>query len=143
MPNNVLMRLTPLPPPASTAFAISTISVTFGESFTITGLSVTLRTALVTCSTTFGSTPNAMPSLSTFGHDTLTSRPAIPSTDSVSAIQANSSTVPADIFASNGTSYFLSSGKISVTKCSAPGFSRPMQFNTPDGVSAIRGPGLP
>ena len=143
MPRMVLMRLTPSPPPASTAFAISTMSVTFGESFTITGLSVTLRTALVTCSTTFGSTPKAMPSQATFGQDTFTSSPAIPSTDRVSAIHANSSTVPADIFANNGTSYFLSSGKISVTKCSAPGFSRPMQFKTPDGVSAIRVPGLP
>ena len=143
MPNKVLIRLTPLPPPASTAFAISTMSVTFGESLTITGLSVTLRTALVTDSTTFGSTPKAMPSHSTFGQDTLTSNPAMPSTDNVSAIQANSSIVPADIFASNGTSYFLSSGRISLTKCSAPGFSRPMQFNTPDGVSAIRVPGFP
>ena len=143
IPRIVLIRLTPLPPPASTALAISTISVTFGDSFTITGLSVTLRTAFVTCSTTFGSTPKAIPSHSTFGHDTLTSRPAIPSTDKVSAIHANSSIVPADILASNGTSYFLRSGKISVTKCSAPGFSRPIQFKTPDGVSAIRGPGLP
>ena len=143
IPRMVLMRLTPSPPPASTAFAISTMSVTFGESFTITGLSVTLRTALVTCSTTFGSIPKAIPSHSTFGQDTLTSKPAIPSTDKVSAIHANSSMVPADILASNGTSYFFKSGKISVTKYSAPGFSRPIQFKTPDGVSAMRVPRLP
>ena len=143
IPRMVLMRLTPLPPPASTAFAISTISVTFGESFTITGLSVTLRTALVTSSTTFGSTPKAIPSHSTFGQDTLTSKPAIPSTDKVSAIHANSSMVPADILASNGTSYFFKPGKISVTKYSAPGFSKPIQFKTPDGVSAMRVPRLP
>ena len=143
IPRMVLMRLTPSPPPASTAFAISTMSVTFGESFTITGLSVTLRTALVTCSTTFGSTPKAIPSHSTFGQDTLTSKPAIPSTDKVSAIHANSSMVPADILASNGTSYFFKSGKICVTKYSAPGFSRPIQFKTPDGVSAMRVPRLP
>ncbi len=140
IPSNVLMRLTPSPPPASTAFAISAISVTFGESFTITGNFVTLRTALVTCSTTFGSTPKAIPSHSTLGQDTLTSRPDIPGTDNVSAIQANSSIVPADILANKGTSYLVNVGNTCSTKCSAPGFSNPIQFSTPDGVSAMRVP---
>ena len=47
------------------------------------------------------------------------------------------------MFAKIGTSYCVKLGKISATKASAPGFSNPIQFNTPDGVSAIRTPALP
>lgn len=116
----VLMRLTPSPPPASTAFAISTISVTFGESFTITGLSVTLRTAFVTCSTTFGS----IPSFYAFAGNIWARYIKLQGLQYHLQIDfchpRKFSTVPADIFASNGTSYFLRSGKISGNKMFCP-----------------------
>ena len=73
----------------------------------------------------------------------LTSKAAIPSTVNVFAIYSYSSSVLPEILAKIGTSYCFKFGNISATNASAPGFSNPIQFNTPDGVSAIRTPALP
>ena len=51
----------PSAPPASAAFAISVIEVTFGESFTTSGFFECFFTALVSSFTTLGSVPNAKP----------------------------------------------------------------------------------
>ena len=61
MPSNVFIRLTASAPPLSQAFAISVMSVTFGESLIIIGFVVTDLTALVTSSAADAFVPNAIP----------------------------------------------------------------------------------
>ena len=73
MPSRVLIRLMPSAPASSHAFAIATMSVTFGLSFTITGFFVTALTALVTSAAASGEVPKLMPPPCTFGQLTLTS----------------------------------------------------------------------
>ena len=59
MPSRVLMRLTPSAPASSQALAMAAMSVTLGESLTMTGFFVTALTALVTSAAAFGSVPKA------------------------------------------------------------------------------------
>ena len=61
IPKSVLIIVNPSAPPASTALAIGTISVTFGESLTYTGTLATFLTAAVKLPATSGSVPNAIP----------------------------------------------------------------------------------
>ncbi len=60
-------------PPASTAFAISVISVTFGLNFIMIGCFETFLTAAVISSATAAFCPNAIPPSFTFGHEILIS----------------------------------------------------------------------
>ena len=69
----LLIKLIPSAPPASEAFAISAISVTFGVSFINIGSFVTSLTALVILSAILGSAPNADPPCSTLGQLIFTS----------------------------------------------------------------------
>ena len=73
MPSSVLMSETASAPSASTARAISTMSVTFGLSFTISGRCVAARHARTTDAAAAQSVPNAIPPASTFGHEMLSS----------------------------------------------------------------------
>ena len=61
MPITVLIRLTASAPASSHALAMATMSVTLGESFTITGLVVTAFTARVTSAAASGCVPKLMP----------------------------------------------------------------------------------
>ena len=60
-------------PAASTARAISAMSVTFGVSFTMTGRSVSDFTIPVTSAAASGRAPNAIPPFLTFGQEMFTS----------------------------------------------------------------------
>ena len=70
---NVLTRLSASAPTSSHAFAISTMSLALGDSFTISGLSVASLTFLTTSFATQVFMPKAMPPLLTFGHEILSS----------------------------------------------------------------------
>ena len=58
------------------------MSVTLGESLTMTGLRVLRRTAWTTLPAAAGSAPNATPPAFTLGQEMFTSTPATPSTAS-------------------------------------------------------------
>ena len=73
IPRSVLMRETASAPPASTALAISTISVTFGVSLIITGFFDIFFTSSVTRAAMAGSVPKAMPPPLTLGQEILIS----------------------------------------------------------------------
>ena len=73
MASTVLMRLTPSAPASSAAFAMATMSVTFGVSFTISGFSTARRTAETTSWAHFGSVPKLMPPPWTLGQLMLSS----------------------------------------------------------------------
>ncbi len=73
IPRNVLTNETESAPVASTARAISVMSVTLGESFTIRCLSQDSRAAEVTFSAPEHVVPNAMPPCFTFGQEMLIS----------------------------------------------------------------------
>ena len=60
-------------PAPSAARAISVMSVTFGESFTIRVLWYTLRTALTTSAAPCAETPKAIPPCFTFGQEMFSS----------------------------------------------------------------------
>ena len=64
-------------PSASTALAISVISVTLGDSFTMSVLGYTLRTAFVTRAAETADVPKAIPPSFTFGHEILSSMAGI------------------------------------------------------------------
>ena len=67
----------PSAPASSTAFAVSVISVTFGVSFTIKGLSKTFRQLLVTFLTPSYVVPKAKHPCFTFGQDKFSSTASI------------------------------------------------------------------
>ena len=60
-------------PSASTAFAISVISVTFGESLIIRGFLETRLTSFTTLPAKSHCTPKPIPPFLTFGHEIFTS----------------------------------------------------------------------
>ena len=64
------------------ARAIETMSVTLGVSLTISGRDVAARTAAVTWWARPASTPNIIPLAPTFGHEMLSSMPAMLGADS-------------------------------------------------------------
>ena len=137
------MRDTASAPAASTALAMTVISVTFGDNFTMTGFFVCVLTCSVTAAAALGSVPNTMPPSLTLGQEILTSSPATPSTSSASASLPYSSAEPAEILTIRGAPICLVLGRISRLNTSSPGFSRPIQLSMPDGVSATRTPGFP
>ena len=110
-PKSVLTRDSESAPASSTAFAIVTISVTFGDSFTITGRFVLSLMALVTAAACLGSVPKATPPSLTFGQEILTSSASTPSTVSIFAHSAYSSVVFPTILAMKGTPSFLTLGR--------------------------------
>ena len=77
MPSKVLIIDKASAPPFTAAFAITTISVTLGESFTIRGEEVTFLTFLTSSSVILGSVPKVIPPFSTFGQEMFISRAAI------------------------------------------------------------------
>jgi len=77
IPSNVLITETESAPSSSTAFAISAMLVTLGESFTIIVLSYTSRTAFVTAPAIGQEVPNAIPPSFTLGQEIFSSIPVI------------------------------------------------------------------
>ena len=69
IPVSVLINDKPSAPPASAARAISVMSVTFGESFMMTGCFACALISLVISSTIFGFCPKAIPPSFTFGQE--------------------------------------------------------------------------
>ena len=104
MPIKVLISDTASAPASSTAFAIATMSVTFGESFTMTGKFVCAFTVRVTSAAVSGCVPKAMLPLLTFGQEILISSAAMRESVSASATSPYSSTVFPTTFAMSGTS---------------------------------------
>ncbi len=92
MPRRVLMREIPSAPASSTAFAMETTSVTFGDSLMMTGRSVLSFTARVTAAAALGSVPKATPPTLTLGQEIFTSRALMPGTERSFAHSAYSST---------------------------------------------------
>ena len=79
MPRTVLMTASASAPARCASPAIAAISVTFGESFTISVLSVVARAARTTRAVKSGSQANVSPSLATLGHEMFSSTAAIAS----------------------------------------------------------------
>ena len=122
IPISVFISDNPSAPPASAAFAISVIEVTFGESFTTSGFFECFLTALVSSFTTLGSVPNAKPPCFTLGQEIFISMIATSVSERISAISQYSSIVLPDIFAITFVSYSASIGIMCFAKCSTPGF---------------------
>ena len=72
-PISVFIIVNPSAPAASTAFAIGTMSVTLGESFTYNGTLLTALQALTSAAATSGSVPKACPPCLTLGHEIFNS----------------------------------------------------------------------
>ena len=131
-------------PACSQAWAISTISVTFGLSFTIKVLFVAARQAATTDAAHRGSVPKTIPPCLTFGQEILISRAATSSmVSSRAANVAYSSGVYPKKLTIAGVLTVLRNGTFFVMNASIPTFCRPIAFSIPPGVSTIRGVGLP
>jgi len=127
-------------PAFSTLSAILTISVTFGESFTMRSLFVCFLTSSTTVYATSGSTPKATPPALTFGHEIFTS---IPATSFISLILDASKTYSSMVFpyilTITGVLNCFKNGILFSINASIPIFSRPMAFSMPQGVSTTLG----
>ena len=130
-------------PADSAARAISAISVTFGDSLTISGFFALALAAETTSSTIFGWVPNAMPPHFTFGQEMFISMRSTSASEIFSTMPSYSSTVLPETLAIILVSYRRRNGICSSMKRSMPGFCRPTQLRIPCGVSAMRGAGLP
>ena len=141
------MSETPSAPPASTAFAISVISVTFGESFMITGCAATFFTSLVILSAIDGFCPNAIPPSFTFGQDIfISSMSTAFDTSSIASLfttfMYSSSECPHTFTITLAPLAFKNARSLSIN-VSIPGFCNPIALSIPAPVSAILGVGLP
>ncbi len=85
IPSRVFIREIQSAPSASTAFAISVISVTFGVSFIMMGFLVAFRTAAVTAAAPSAEIPHEAPPALTLGQEMFTSIISILVASSVSA----------------------------------------------------------
>src|SRR5574341_1332295 len=144
MPTTVLISDTAVAPPAWAALAVSAMSVTFGDSFTMVGKWVDPRTARVTSNTAAGDWPKLIPPCLTLGHDTFTSIAWTPSSEERRrASRSNSSTVPPKMLTVTFTSKRRRNGSLRETKASRPTLASPIALSIPDGVSINRGSGFP
>ena len=145
IPFRVFISETQSAPPASTAFAIATMSVTLGESFTIIGRRVEDLTFRVIVKASSGSAPNAMPPLQTLGQEIFTSMPS----DAFRPVQDGGylhhtrRPVSPRIFTMILVSISLKYGSFSERNCFSPTFCRPIALSIPPAVSIIRGGGFP
>ena len=110
-----------------------------------TGFFVTAFTARVTSAAERGSEPKFFPPSWTLGQEMFTSRMATwPMASSLAQLSAYSATEKPPTLAITGP-WKISAmwGTSSAITASRPGFWRPMALSIPQGVSAIRGWGLP
>ncbi len=144
MPSSVLMSEIQSAPSSSTLLAIDAISVTFGDSFTVSGREVWRRTNRVTPAADSHVAPKAMPPCLTLGHEILTSNILTSGTPSRRRASSEySSAVLPEMLTITGTPFSRKKGSSSAINPSTPGFSRPMEFSNPAGVSTSRRPALP
>ena len=102
------------------------------------------RTPSITRRDASGSQANTNPRFSTFGQEIFTSRALIPATDlTLRANVAYSSTVSPAIETITLDFCSINQGTSFAKKASIPGPCKPIEFNIPEGVSAIRGVALP
>ena len=139
------MRESPSAPAASQARAISAMSVTFGVSFTMTGFLTAAFTARVTSAALAQLVPKPMPPPWTLGQLIFTSsQPTSGQLSNFAATSTYSSTEKPQTFAITGLRKTCRSrGSSSAITASTPGFWRPTEFKSPEGASAILGPGFP
>ena len=145
MPMRVLMRLRPSAPASSQALAMEVMSVTFGESLTMTGFLTASLTARVTAAAALGSVPKLMPPPWTLGQEILTSsQPTCGQASSFWQTSTYSSSEKPLILAMTGLwKTVCSRGSSSAMTASTPGFCRPTALSRPPAYSAIRGWALP
>ena len=146
MPSSVLIIDTPSTPASTTLEAISTMSVTSGDSFAKIGDSLvhSWRTVEMTSAAEYGLHANTCPRLSTFGQEIFTSSPPIPSTSfRMRASSPNSSTLFPAIETIVVTLFSRSQAKSFSKKLSMPGPCNPIELSMPLGVSAMRGVARP
>ena len=146
MPTNVLTSDTASAPPSAAALAIGTMSVTFGVSLAMSGRSG--QTSRQRRTMPLRSPPGRWRSRArrtTFGHDRFSSSPASParSADACAAIATNSSSVLPAMLPMIAVGSVRRYGRWWAMKWSMPSLSRPMALSMPDGVSTVRGGGLP
>ena len=144
MPSRVLISEMASAPFASAAWAISTTSVTLGESLTIMGFFVASRHRETTFSTLGTWVPIVMPPASTLGQLMLISYAWTRGSSSKASITCTySSKECPETFTITGTSCFSSQDRSFSRSTLTPGFCKPMELSIPDAVSAIRGLSLP
>src|SRR5579883_1761697 len=123
MPGMVLMSDRASAPASTTARAISTISVTFGESLTIKGRVQTSRTAPVTRAASAQLSPNVLPSDATFGQEMFSSIAATPGVSTnFSTTATYSSTVNPATLTMTGVVQLAQIGAFSRIQASTPIF---------------------
>ena len=146
MPSSVLIMLSPSAPASTTARAISTMSVTSGDSLASTGMrgSVARRTADTTAEAGSAWQAKTWPRSSTLGHEMLTSIAETPSAlRSRWARRWYSSTLPPAIDTTARAPRSRSQARSWSMKASMPGPCSPIELSMPLGVSAIRGVARP
>ena len=112
-PSTVLTAVIASAPPRSTATAMSSIRVTFGESFAKMGLRVASRTRRITSSATAGSVLNGSLPPSTFGQERFTSSASTSGRVSSSAASsANSAALCPPMFVTIRVSASATSGSV-------------------------------
>ena len=113
---------------------MATISVTLGDSLTISGLLVAARQAAVTAEAAAGSVPKTIPPCLTLGQEIFTSRPATSGTASRrAASSAYSSGVLPEIGDGRGF-HHTQERSFWAMKASIPTFCRPIALSMPPGV---------
>ncbi len=111
IPVKVLIKVRASAPASSTANAISTISVTLGESFTHSGSEVSFLTALTTSKAFSLEVPKAMPPSLTFGQEIFNSKAITPVSFNLWATKAYSSTLRPTIFTTTGIFFSFNQGR--------------------------------
>ena len=144
MPSSVLTSEMQSAPASSTACAISAMLLTFGESFTISGRRLGAGQARVTAAADSASSANRRPP----ARDVRAGDVQLQTGDPVDPIQRGGEVPKSSIdspamLAITGTSQRAQIGALSATTPRRPMFCRPIAFNIPAGVSAIRGVALP
>ena len=142
-PSAVLISETASAPPSSAATATAAGSATLGVSFTISGFSVSGRSASSSATVSLGCSPTIRPEW-TLGQETLSSIAATSSRSATAATsRANSSRLVAITETISGTGSSASCGRSSARKPSRPLFGSPIELIIPAGVSQIRRGSLP
>ena len=146
IPKTVLIKARASAPASTTPFAISGRFVTSGESFAMIGSSppIVLRTPSITRRDASGSQANTSPRFSTFGQEIFTSIALTPATDLTFRASVAYSSIVSPAMEMMILEFCSTNHGISLArKASIPGPCKPIEFNIPDGVSAIRGVGRP
>ncbi len=142
---NVFIKLSASAPASIAARAITLMSVTEGDSFTINTLSLAaFLTADVISVTIFGSVPKLIPPFSTLGQLIFSSNPVIAFSVASRSTTATYSPIvsPATLTKTAGL-MFSRRGNFSSMNLFSPILAKPIALSMPQSVSTILGVGLP